>query len=89
MKKIFKDVNELKAFMAKNEGCKVLINNGQYEVTCKDTVDMVDADDNNHITQEEVIKHFGDKEIVSKIDTDKNGRITKKELKTFVEKNDK
>ena len=55
----------------------------------KSTVDNIDTDGNNHITQKEVIEHFGDKDIVSKIDKNKNGRITKKELNDFIKKGDK
>ena len=65
--------------------------------TKKDTlVDILDKDDNNHITQKEVVDHFvktkSVKEtvkILDEIDSDNNGRITKKEVRTFVEKNDK
>ena len=66
------------------------------EVVKTDLVDILDTDDNNHITQKEVVEHFvktkSVKEavkILDEIDADNNGRITKKEVKTFVEKNDK
>ena len=59
-------------------------------------VDILDQDDNNHITQKEVVEHFVKTksvkeavEILDEIDSDNNGRVTKKEVKTFVEKNDK
>ena len=59
-------------------------------------VDILDQDDNNHITQKEVVEHFvktkSVKEavkILDEIDSDNNGRITKKEVKDFVKKDDK
>ena len=59
-------------------------------------VDILDKDDNNHITQKEVVEHFVKTEsvkeavkILDEIDADNNGRITKKEVRTFAEKGDK
>ena len=66
------------------------------KVVKKTLVEKLDQDDNNHITQKEVVEHFVKTESVNKaveildeIDADNNGRITKKEVKTFVEKNEK
>ena len=66
------------------------------EVVKADLVDILDANDNHHITQKEVVEHFVKTksvkeavEILDEIDADNNGRITKKEVRTFVEKDDK
>ena len=66
------------------------------KVVKTELVDILDTDDNNHITQKEVVEHFVKTksvkeavEILDEIDSDNNGRITKKEVRTFVEKNDK
>ena len=90
--------------------CVLDSRNGIYFIACKcdekkvvktkkvekTLVEILDKDDNNHITQKEVVAHFVKTksvketvEILDEIDSDNNGRITKKEVKTFAEKGDK
>ena len=96
MKKYGKDsvLDSMKGvyFIMYNDDKKVL----DEKVVKPTLVETLDTNDNNHITQKEVVEHFVKTksvkeavEILDEIDSDNNGRITKKEVKTFAEKGDK
>ena len=96
--------------LKKHPGCSLGVINDKYNLLCPieenkveikevvkaDLVDILDTNDNNHITQKEVVEHFvktkSVKEavkVLDEIDADNNGRITKEEVKDFVKKGDK
>ena len=98
------DIEKAKKELAKHPGATLGYANKSFSIDfpvvkkVKKTtlVGILDKDDNNHITQKEVVEHFVKTksvkeavEILDEIDADDNGRITKKEVRTFAEKGDK